>query len=223
MATSTAAGRADRSMASGPIGSSTIAGNLAAVRRRELLDQPAHPSVADRAQSTHRSIDDRRDWPLLRCSLVAKNRSCTRISAGSRSASAITSVMFRRAAACESIRIGTPSNASSSWLTNVGSLCSPSPTAQMTAMSSSRVTSATSASAAMISGSRRASSIVTETLTSEVVTTSTDGPVLLEHLEDPPQKAVRHQHAGRRDVHDGDALLRRDGRQRAAVRPVDRA
>jgi hypothetical protein len=40
-------------------------------------------------------------------------------------------------------------------------------------MSSSRVTSATSASAAMISGTRRASSSVTDTLTSDVVTTST--------------------------------------------------
>ena len=51
-------------------------------------------------------------------------------------------------------------------------------------MSSSRVTSATSLSAAMISGSRRASSIVTETLTSDVVTTSTDVGELLEDLED---------------------------------------
>ena len=42
--------------------------------------------------------------------------------------------------------------------------------------------------------------------------------VLLEHLEDAPQEPVRHQHARRRDVDDGDALLRRDGRQRAGRR-----
>ena len=58
------------------------------------------------------------------------------------------------------------------------------------------------------------SSTVTETLTSEVVTTSTDVVVPLEHLEQPPQEAVRHQHARRGDVDHGDAALAGERRDR---------
>ena len=54
----------------------------------------------------------------------------------------------------------------------------------------------------MIAGRRRASSIVTDTLTSEVVTTSTGVLWLLEDFEQPAQEPVRHQHARRGDVDD---------------------
>ena len=36
--------------------------------------------------------------------------------------------------------------------------------------------------------------MVSETLTSEVDTMSTGVSIAVEHLEDPPQEAVRHQH-----------------------------
>ena len=74
-------------------------------------------------------------------------------------------------------------------------------------MSCSQLTSANSDSASTIAGSRRRSSTVTETLTSEVVTTSTGVLVPLEHLEQAAQEAVRHQHPGGGDVDDGDVLL----------------
>ena len=48
--------------------------------------------------------------------------------------------------------------------------------------------------------------MVTDTLTSEVVTTST-GVLALEDLEQAAQEAVRHQHPRRRDVDDGDVAL----------------
>ena len=61
-------------------------------------------------------------------------------------------------------------------------------------------------------------STVTDTLTSDVVTTSTGRLEALEHLEQTAQKAVRHQHARGRDVHDGDAPLAGERGQRARCR-----
>src|SRR5687767_5477160 len=136
------------------------AGDLAVVGRGMLLHEPAHPAMSDEDQPHAGTSPKKRSW--------------TSASARSRSVSAMTSVMFRLAAACDSIRTGTPLNASSRCPTNVGASFRSSPTPQMIAIPSSRVTSATSASAFMMSGSRRVSSIVTETLTSDVVTTSTD-------------------------------------------------
>ena len=144
-------------------------------------------------------------------------------SAGSRSASRITSVMFRRAAACDTIRIGTPPSASSSWLTNVGSLCRPSPTAQRSPSRPRASRRPPRRAPPMISGSRRASSTVTETLTSDVVTTSTDVRCCSNTSKMRLQEPVRHQHARRRDVDDGHALLRRDRRQRPVRWPGARA
>ena len=75
----------------------------------------------------------------------------------------------------------------------------------------------------MISGSRRVSSIVTDTLTSDVVTTSTDVRCCSNTSKMRAQETVRHQHARRRDVDDRDALLRRDGRQRPCPSAAARA
>ena len=61
----------------------------------------------------------------------------------------------------------------------------------------------------------RSSSIVTDTLTSDVVTTSTGGAVALEDLEDPAQESVRHQHARRGDVDDRDVALAGERRRSA--------
>ena len=44
-------------------------------------------------------------------SYLPKEPSCTRSSVGARSSALSTSVMFRRAAACETMRIGTPPDA----------------------------------------------------------------------------------------------------------------
>jgi hypothetical protein len=57
----------------------------------------------------------------------------------------------------------------------------------------------------MISGTR-ASSIVTDTLTSEVVTTST-GVLNCSKTSDPPQEPVRHQHARGLNIDDRDAFF----------------
>ena len=58
-----------------------------------------------------------------------------------------------------------------------------------------------------MSASRRLSSIVTETLTSDVRDHVDRRPSAFEHLEDAAQEAVRHQHPRRRDVDDRDVAL----------------
>ena len=74
-----------------------------------LLDELAHPPVTD--QSRTHGLHSRPGLSARRRIARARARSAV-----SRSASRITSVMFRRAAACDSIRIGTPPSASSRWL-----------------------------------------------------------------------------------------------------------
>src|SRR5262249_11264173 len=72
------------------------------VRRRKVLDHFAHPSVTHQDQL-------HRDSPIGSTAAGSgKNWSCRRWSVAGRSASRITNVTFRRAAACDSIRIGTP-------------------------------------------------------------------------------------------------------------------
>jgi hypothetical protein len=65
------------------------------------------------------------------------------------------------------------------------------------AMPRSTCTEANLRESSAIASIRRSSSSVIDTLTSEVVTTSTEVCVPLEHLEDAPEEAVRQQHARR--------------------------
>ncbi len=65
-----------------------------------------------------------------------------------------------------------------------------------------------------MSSRRRVLSTVTDTLTSDVVTTSTGVLNRSKTSKRPPQEAVRHQHARRRDVDDRDAALARQRGQR---------
>ena len=88
-----------------------------------------------------------------------------------------------------------------------GSVCSASPTTQTIAMSCSVSTSANCDSASMIGGSRRRSSIVTDTRHLGRGHDVDGGLPRLEDLEQPPQEAVRHQHPRRRDADDADAFF----------------
>ena len=69
--------------------------------------------------------------------------------------------------------MGNPSSAAMMRVLRAGSVPSRSPTAQTIARPGATTTSAKAERSARMSSSRRGSSIVTETLTSEVVTTST--------------------------------------------------
>ncbi len=83
--------------------------------------------------------------------------------------------MFRRAAACETIRIGTPPIASSSCADERRIVCRPvADRAEDRHVVLARDVGDVAAASAIASARRRASSIVTDTLTSDVVTTSTD-------------------------------------------------
>src|SRR4026209_2570040 len=93
--------------------------------------------------------------------------------AGARSAWRGTPVMSRRDAACEIIFSGTSSSTPTTRAAISGASRSRSPTAQSSAISPSVDTSANPDSASVIPGISFASSTVTDTLTSDVVTTST--------------------------------------------------
>ena len=81
--------------------------------------------------------------------------------------------MFLREPPCDTMARGRPSSAPSTRVASRASVRSRSPTAQTIAIPSSLATSAKAESSATMPSSARRSSIVTETLTSEVVTTST--------------------------------------------------
>ena len=88
------------------------------------------------------------------------------------SLSLITKVMFRRDPACDTRRSGIFSSAVTARAKSVESDLRFSPTMQMMAMSGFVLTSAKLRRLLMMSSSRRVESTVTETLTSDVVTTS---------------------------------------------------
>ena len=216
MATSTAPKRAVGDRRDRPRVLGEHAGDLEAVRRRQRLDELPHASVTDDSSDAHQrqAITGSREEAL-----VQRGRSAARQVALRES----RSVIFRRAAACDTMRSGMSPSASSTRRRASGRAAGRRRPRRRSPSSSSRVTSANADSAAMIAGSRRGSSTVTETLTSEVVTTSTEVREALEHLEEPAQEAVRHQHARRRDVDDRDALLRRDRGERPIGRRAARA
>ena len=85
----------------------------------------------------------------------------------------MTNVMFRLDAACETSRSGMRSSELTARPKIVGSARRFSPTAQTIAMSGSQLTSAKLTRLLTMSWSRRGLSTVTDTLTSDVVTTST--------------------------------------------------
>src|SRR6186713_160636 len=119
------------------------------------VDQASHLAVAD-DQDVH-----------------PKNSSCSRCMACGRSACRMITVMLRLAAACEIIRSGTSSSTPMTRAAVSGSVRSRSPTAHTSAISDSTPTSLNTDSAWTMASRLRRSSTVIETLTSEVVTTST--------------------------------------------------
>src|SRR5262249_42267804 len=135
--------------------------NLAAVMRREVGDHPAHFSVADQQNAHHVRT------------FAPKNCSCNRFIAAGTSLSRSTNVMFRLDAACDTRRSGMESSDVIARPNSVGSDRRFSPTMQTIAMSRSVLTSAKFRRLLMMSSRRRGLSTVTDTLTSDVVTTST--------------------------------------------------
>ena len=89
------------------------------------------------------------------------------------SASGSTTVTFLREPPWETIASGRPSSAAITWAERRASRRRPSPTALTISIPVSDVTSAKPRSSATMPSIAWRSSIVTETLTSEVVTTST--------------------------------------------------
>ena len=89
------------------------------------------------------------------------------------SPSRTTTVMFCREPPWETITRGRPSRAPSTRVARLASRRRPSPTAQTMAIPSSLETSANSDRSVAIASRALRSSMVTDTLTSEVVTTST--------------------------------------------------
>src|SRR5688500_15790601 len=142
------------------------------VRGRQRFHQRAHPTMAEQ-QYAHQLFTACPAEARAASEGWAKNLSCTRPSAVGKSASRITNVMLRRDAACDSMRIGTSPTDASTCAASAASSCSPSPTTHTIAMFSSRSTCANSDRASTIAGNRHASSIVTDTFTSDDVTTST--------------------------------------------------
>src|SRR5688572_16079923 len=138
------------------------AGDGGVILGRQRFHQRAHAAVAEQQDAHQAALT------------AARNLSWMRPSAVGKSDSRITKVMFRRDAACDSMRIGTSPTEASTCAASAASSCRPSPTTQTMAMWSSRSTWANSDSASTIAGNRRASSIVTDTVTSDVVTTSTE-------------------------------------------------
>src|SRR5262249_35212779 len=151
--------------------------DLTAVVRRELADQLTHLSIADQ-QNTHcqkaTPRSTRRSGEVASVVLAfAKNASCSCIIACGTSKSRNTNVMLRRDAACETSLSGMRSSALTARPKRAASARRLSPTMQMIAISRSQLTSAKFRRLSTIASSRRVSSTVTDTLTSEVVTTST--------------------------------------------------
>ena len=185
---------------------STRAGDLEAVLGRQRLDQPAHSAVPDDQQrgASRRQAAAPRPPPRR----ARRTASCSRDHRLRQVASRSTTVMFRRDAACDTIRSGKPLER------RQDADREPRIAAQAVADGAEHRHLVLDAHLGELpTAPRRAapagasSSTVTETLTSDVVTTSTGGPVALEHLEDPAQEAVRHQHPGRGDVDDRDVAL----------------
>ena len=98
-----------------------------------------------------------------------------------------------------------------------------SPTAQRIAISRSNDTSAKFRRSSDNRFEAPVSSTVTDTLTSDVVTTSTAVRKRSNTSKSRRKKAVRHQHARRRDVDDRHVALARERRQLALRRPRRRA
>src|SRR5688572_24508749 len=147
--------------------------NGGVVLGRQRFHQSAHAAVAEQ-QDTHQLFTACPAEARAASEGWARNLSWMRPSAVGKSDSRITKVMFRRDAACDSMRIGTSPTEASTCAASAASSCSPSPTTQTMAMWSSRSTWANPDSPSTIAGNRRASSIVTDTVTSDVVTTSTE-------------------------------------------------
>src|SRR5262252_2312768 len=135
-----------------------LADDLAAEFRREAFDHLSHLSVADQ-ENPHRHF--------------SKNAPCKRVIASATSASSSTNVNVRRDDAWDTSRSGILSSATMARANTRGSSCSRSPTTETIAIFGSVVTSANAFSSHTISASFRVSSTVTDTLTSDVVTTST--------------------------------------------------
>ena len=129
----------------------------------------------------------------------------------------MTTVTFRLEAACDTIRSGTPSSPASIRMAKAGSTRRFSPTAQSSAICGSIVTSANSRSAAR---NLLQPAIVVYRHRHAHLRRRHDvhgRAVALEHLEQPAEKAVRHQHARGRDFDDGDVALARERHDGAVV------
>ena len=91
---------------------STTPATVEPVLGRQRLDEPSHPSVADQqhAAARRRGSGHR---PAPRRLAASNAASCRRVIAVATSRRCSTKVMFRRDAACDTIRSGTPSSAAS--------------------------------------------------------------------------------------------------------------
>ena len=179
--------------------------------RREALDQPSHLAVADQ-QNPHQR--QRRPVVPVRTQYRSEKRLVQPLIACGTSASRSTNVMFRRDAACDTSRSGMPLERGDRAANSVGSSCSRfSPTTQ---------TIAISARSDARRSCRRLSTIVVEP--ARVVDRHRHAHLrrrhdvdrrleALEHLEQPAQEAVRHQHARRGDVDHRHVALARERRQ----------
>ena len=148
---------------------------------------------------------------------LERTASCRRVIACGTSASRSTNVMFRRDAACDTRRSGIRSSAVTARPNSVGSARRFSPTAQTIAISGSHATSA-----------KRPEVVDDRVEPARVVHRHRHAHLggrhhvdrrleALEHLEQPPQEAVRHQHARRRDVDDRDVALAGERRELAVA------
>ena len=194
------------------------AGDLAVVLGGELADQPAHLAVADEQDCASRAGSSQRRRPSSEERLV-QARSSRRGTSASRS----TNVMFRREAACDTSRSGMPSSAVTARAEqrrigpqiladraddrHLGLARSP-------RRSSRRLSTIVVEPARVVDGHRHADLGGRDDVDRRLEP--------LEHLEQPAQEAVRHQHPRRRDVDHRHVALageRRQLRRRPAARP----
>src|SRR5262249_53883280 len=146
--------------------------DLAVELGKEALDEPAHPSVPDEQHAHHVVTVDRAPGAPTGGSAGKKHWWSAFMATGT-SRSRMTNVRFRLDAGCETRRSGVFSSAVTARANTVGSATMCSPTAQTIAIPGSVATSEKARSSSTMEGSRFTLSTVTDTLTSDVVTTST--------------------------------------------------
>ena len=185
-----------------------------AVLAAQRLDEPAHAPAPEQQQAAARGGGHRAVPRRLAASNAA---SCSRDIADATSRSLSTTVTFRRDAACDTIRSGTPSRTESRRMARRGSVAQ----AVADGAQNRHVALDDDVGELLERGhDLRQLAVVVHRHRHADLGRRHDvdrGAVGLEDLEEAAQEPVRHQHAGGRDLDDRDAALARQRRHAAAA------